>query len=474
MVWLATLSCYHKNGSITTIVQTLEYYTTRVAEGIKLEYKFYTYRSNTSYQGSPTQGQISYYVRVNGSNIKSGNKSSITIPNKGTTIYLLGDEKNLLSHIIKVGETNSGSFTLSFETTSTSGIDNLKGSNSVSVSYSAYTTKGTITKVPFRYYINYGNNDRLTDTKFTGDFVNATNDVETDNYRDTVNSHNVVIWNKNSGKKFKLLLEYPKESKQWYMVYNGSGTSYNLSENKVARAVGLMSMEKGTNYYGGKTQPLSRFYDTRVALDSYNSSGSYIGSDYRDIRIEMYLPQVPSSISVTQMSGEDYAYESNEFKASWPVTSRCNQYVIRYAVNSPTNVNSWTQCAEDIVIDGHNTINTIIDEDSVTSKNTCISSLLAGQRIRFNMRGRCSLSTDYTIDNVTKTVTYTYDSAETSSVEIQKQGGMVTYINNKYQNCHVCVVDNNGKLVKALAAYVYAYKDGSTTEKEWRLIKMNS
>ena len=48
--------------------------------------------------------------------------------------------------------------------------------------------------------------------------------------------------------------------------------------------------------------------------------------------------------------------------------------------------------------------------------------------------------------------------------------------NNEYkcQNCHVCVVDNNGKLVKALGTYVYAYKDGSTTEKEWRLIKMNA
>lgn len=71
-------------------------------------------------------------------------------------------------------------------------------------------------------------------------------------------------------------------------------------------------------------------------------------------------------------------------------------------------------------------------------------------------------------------MSYNYDGPETSEVIIQKQGGMVTYINNKYQNFHVCVVDNNGKIVKALAAYVCAYKDGSTTEKEWRLIKMNS
>ena len=472
---MATLSYYHKNGNITTIVQTLEYYTKRVAEGIKLEYKLYTYRSNTSYQGSPTNGQISYYVRVNNSSINSGSKSSLTVPNKGTKVYLFGGEDKLLSYTIEVGETESGSFTLSFETTTTTtGLTNFKSKNSTTVNYAAYTTKGLITKLPFRYYINHGNNDYPTDTKFTGDFVNAINDVETDNYRDKVNSHNTVIWDKNSGTKFKLLLEYPKESKKWYKVYEGSETSYNLSENKVARAVGLMSMGKGTNYYGGKTQPLSRYYDTRIALDSYNSSGTYIGTDYRDIRIEMYLPQVPSSISATPISGEDYAYESNKFKANWPITSRCNQYVIRYAVNSPTNVNSWTQY-EDIVVNGHDIINTII-EDSVTSKDACISSLLAGQRIKFNMRGRCSLSTDYTIDNVTKTITYTYDSAETytDGVQIQKQGGMVTYINNKYQNCHVCVVDNNGKLVKALAAYVYANKDGSTTEKEWRLIKMNS
>ena len=43
-------------------------------------------------------------------------------------------------------------------------------------------------------------------------------------------------------------------------------------------------------------------------------------------------------------------------------------------------------------------------------------------------------------------------------------------------NCHVCVVDNNGKLVKALATYVYTYKNKDKPEegKEWRLIKMNS
>lgn len=327
------------------------------------------------------------------------------------------------------------------------------GNTITSVKTSTVIQGGVITSVPYRYWLNNAD---------TGEFVDGSVD-------------NIVRWDKNGGGFFKLYLEYPIGGKM-YQVYSGTDNYFNLSSSSMARAVGLMAMANGTNwydnwYYNG-TQPLSRYYDTNVILKSYKDSDSnYIGSNYHDLRIEMYLPQIPSGFSVAQIDGEDYAYESNKFKASWPVTSRCNQYIIRYAVNSPTNANSWTQCKEDIVINGHNTTNAII-EDDMTFEDTRISSLLAGQRMKFNIRGRCSLRTDYIIDNVTKTITYTYDSAEISSNEIQKQGGMVTYINNKYQNCHVCVVDNNGKIVKALAAYVYAYKDGSKTEKEWRLIKM--
>lgn len=334
------------------------------------------------------------------------------------------------------------------------------GSNSYTdIKTSAVVQGGVITSVPFRYYFNNGN---------TGEFAEDST------------QNNTVTWDKNYGTLFALYLQYPKGG-TWYKVYTGSDNCFNLSSSDEARAVGLMAMVNGTNWYGSNTQPLSRYYDTSVILESYKDSWSnYIGNNYHDIRLEMFLPQVPSSISVTQIDEEDYAYESNKFKISWPVTSRCNQYVIRYAANSPTSVNSWIQCEEDVVVKGHEITNTIVEEDSVTSKNTCISSLLAGQKIKFNMRGRCSLSTDYTIDNVTKTITYTYDSAETSIVELQKQGGMVAYIRdnneNKYQNCHVCVVDNNGKLVKALATYVYTYKNENKPEegKEWRLIKMNS
>lgn len=332
------------------------------------------------------------------------------------------------------------------------------GSNTYTdIKTSTVVQGGVITSVPFRYYFN--NSD-------TGEFAEDST------------QNNTVTWDKNYGTLFSLYLQYPKGG-TWYCVYSGTNNSFNLSSSSIARAVGLMAMVNGTNWYGSNTQPLSRYYDTSVILESYKDNYSnYIGNNYHDIRLEMYLPQVPSSISVTQIEEEDYAYESNKFKASWPITSRCNQYVIRYAANSPTSANSWTQCIEDVVVSGHDITNTIIEENSVTSKNTCISSLLAGQKIQFGIRGRCSLSSTYTLNNETKTATYTYDSAETSIVELQKQGGMVAYINdgtnNKYQNCHVCVVDNNGKLVKALGTYVYAYKDNSTTEKEWRLIKMKS
>lgn len=333
------------------------------------------------------------------------------------------------------------------------------GSNTYTdIKTSTVVQGGIITSVPFRYYFNNSN---------TGEFAEDST------------QNNTVTWDKNYGEIFKLYLEYPNQSRQWYKVYDGTETSFNLSSSSIARAVGLMAMSEGTNWYGSSIQPLSRYYDTRIALDSYNN-GKYMGSDYHDIRLEMYLPQVPSSISVTQIDEEDYAYESNKFKISWPVTSRCNQYVIRYAANSPTSANSWTQCIEEVVVNGHDITNTIIEENSVTSKNTCISSLLAGQKIQFGIRGRCSLSSTYTLNNETKTATYTYDSAETSVVELQKQGGMIAYIRdnneNKYQNCHVCVVDNNGKLVKALATYVYTYKNENKKEegKEWRLIKMNS
>lgn len=319
----------------------------------------------------------------------------------------------------------------------------------IDVKTSTVIQGGVITSVPYRYFFNNAD---------TGEFVDDSVD-------------NIVRWDKNGGGFFELFLEYPIGGK-WYWVYSGTDNCFNLSSSPIARAVGLMAMSEGTNwydnwYYNG-TQPLSRYYDTNVVLMSYDNGNhdTYIGSNYHDLRLEMYLPQIPSSFSATQIDGEDYAYESNQFKVSWPVTSRCNQYVIRYAVNSPTNVNSWTQCSEDIIVEGH----------GANSNEVSIPSLLAGQKIRFNMRGRCSLSSTYTLGDETRTATYTYDSAETPIVELTKQGGMIVKTNNGYQNCHVCVMakdsEGNKKLVKALAAYVYAYKDGFKTEKEWRLIKM--
>ena len=164
----------------------------------------------------------------------------------------------------------------------------------------------------------------------------------------------------------------------------------------------------------------------------------------------MVLPQTPSNgKEASSDPEEDGSYKSNKFKISWESADNCNQYVINYKVSSLTGKTTTI----DKIAEGHDT----------TSCEISIPSLLAGQKIDFSIKGRCLLSV-----NESKV---SYDSELQSSVgTIKKQGGMITCTkengSDKYQNCHVCVVNEEGKIVKALAAYVYS-------DNSWKLIKMN-
>ena len=322
---------------------------------------------------------------------------------------------------------------------------------------------GIITKVPWRYYFSDSSNDG-----FKEDF-----------------SDNYIEWTKNAGEVFKVII-YQPNVKRREIIYEGEGNivkdsngndtgrrKIDLNKNKEARREALSCMANPDcgyyyyNSYNPSTQypyPSAKFYDSTLILESYkNNKTDLISSSEETMRIELSCPRtIPSNFKISPIEEDDFSYGSNNFKVTWNPVDWANQYIIRYALESLTTKNSWYQCKEDVVVKGDETI----EGHDITSYIVSIPSALAGQKIRFTLKSRWHGEADG--------LSYDYDGPETSSVEIQKQGGMVTYINNKYQNCHVCVVDNNGKLVKALAAYVYAYKDGSTTEKEWRLIKMNS
>lgn len=330
---------------------------------------------------------------------------------------------------------------------------------------------GIITKVPWRYYFSDSSNDG-----FKEDF-----------------SDNYVEWTKNAGEVFQVAIYQPNIDR-WKGIYLGEGNvvrdsngndtgkrKIDLNKNESARGEALSCMTNSDcgyyyyNDYNPSAQhpyPSAKFYDSTLVLESYKIvnyetvypkyNGKYIDyiSNSREImRIELSCPRdIPSNFKISPIGEEDFSYSSNNFNITWNPVDWANQYVIRYALESPTTKNSWYQCKEDIIIEGHD----------ITSYIVSIPSALAGQKIKFTLKSRWHGEADG--------LSYDYDGPETSEVMIQKQGGMVTYINNKYQNCHVCVVDNNGKIVKALAAYVYAYKNKDKPEEgiEWRLIKMNS
>lgn len=343
------------------------------------------------------------------------------------------------------------------------GICTYGNNTGTGVKTSTVVQGGIITKVPWRYYFSDSSNDG-----FREDF-----------------SDNYIEWTKNAGEVFKVII-YQSNVKRRGIIYEGEGNivkdsngndtgrrKIDLNKNKEARREALSCMTNPDcgywyyNDYNPSAQypyPSAKFYDSTLVLESYkNNKTDLISSSTETMRIELTCPwTIPSNFKISPIEGDDFSYGSNHFNITWNPVDWANQYVIRYALESPTTKNSWSQCKEDIIVKGDETI----EGHDITSYIVSIPSALAGQKIRFTLKARWHGEADG--------LSYDYDGPETSIVELQKQGGMVTFINNKYQNCHVCVVDNNGKLVKALATYVYAYKDGSTTEKEWRLIKMNA
>lgn len=332
---------------------------------------------------------------------------------------------------------------------------------------------GIITKIPWRYYFSDSSNDGFTED----------------------GSDNYIEWIKNGGEVFQVAIHQPNVGR-WMGIYWGEGDivkdsngndtgkrKIDLNKNESARREALSCMinpDCGYWYYNSSNPsaqypyPSAKFYDSTLILESYRivdyATGypkyngkyiDYISSSREIMRIELYCPRtIPSNFKISSIGEEDFSYSSNNFKVTWNPVDWANQYIIRYALESPTTKNSWDQYKKDIIVEGHD----------ITSHIISIPSALAGQKIRFTLKARWH--------GEAGGLSYDYNGPETPIAEIQKQGGMVTYINNKYQNCHVCVMakdsEGNKKLVKALAAYVYAYKDDSTTETEWRLIKMNS
>lgn len=451
------------------------------------------YKSGTAWSSIGKPGAI---------NIKQNSDLSITIsgtwPSNGTNnpvkycdLYYKWNSStaawNDSNKYVKIGASSNGNYSYTIPTsdvlngTHTSiavrvyGICTYGNNTGTDVKTSTVVQGGIITKVPWRYYFSDSSNDG-----FREDF-----------------SDNYIEWTKNVGEVFQVAI-YQPNIRRWKSIYWGEGDivkdsngndtgkrKIDLNKNKSARREALSCMTNsncGYWYYNSSNPsaqhpyPSARFYDSTLVLESYkivnyktdyskynDKYTDFISNSTETMRIELSCPRtIPSNFKISPIEEEDFSYSSNNFNITWNPVDWANQYVIRYALESPITKNSWYQCKEDIIVKGDETI----EGHDITSYIVSIPSALAGQKIRFTLKARWHGEADG--------LSYDYDGPETSIVELQKQGGMVTFINNKYQNCHVCVVDNNGKLVKALATYVYAYKDGSTTEKEWRLIKMNS
>ena len=451
------------------------------------------YNSGTAWSSIGTPGTI---------NIEQNGDLSITIsgtwPSNGTNnpvkycdLYYKWNSTDVnwqnYSKYVKIEKASSGNYSYTIpvadvlDGTHTSiavkiyGICTYGNNTYTDVKTSTVIQGGIITKIPWRYYFSDASNDGFRED-------------DSDNY---------IEWIKNGGEVFQVAIHQPNVGR-WMGIYWGEGDivkdsngndtgkrKIDLNKNESARREALSCMinpDCGYWYYNSSNPsdqypyPSAKFYDSTLILESYRIvdyateypkyNGKYIDyiSSSREImRIELYCPRatIPFNFTISSIGGEGFSYCSNNFKVSWNPIAFANQYIIRYALESPTTKNSWSQ-EKDIIVKGDETI----EGHDITSYIVSIPSALAGQKIKFTLKPRWH--------GEAGGLSYDYDAPETSEVIIQKQGGMVTYINNKYQNCHVCVVDNNGKIVKALAAYVYADKDGSTTEKEWRLIKMNS
>lgn len=291
------------------------------------------------------------------------------------------------------------------------------------------------TEMPHRWYIN---ND-------TGGIRNA---------NPTGWNYTQVKYDKKAATSNRIWLKY---NGTWgdYIATGNIANPYSLFNSRTAIYNALCGIASNGTYWYDKniaSYALANYYDTRIYLGSYNSSGTDMGHDETDIRVEISMPRVPTGLSVTANRAIDYSYSDGLFNVAWNRAAYCSHYVIYYRVYSQNG--SYALYNKEVEVAGYNT----------TSTQIKIDNLLAGQRVEFWIKGRWK----YTVNNQT----FSFDSTEWSpSVSIHKQGGMVAKVGSTYKNCHAYVANNQGKPYKADAVYVYTYKDNSTV-KEYRLVKM--
>lgn len=139
-------------ASYRTIVFVLEWSSTRVASGVSVTYSFYAFREN-AWSGTQTQGNISWHVCINDSDINSGSQS-VLIPNDHSRVYFA----NNVTYTVPVSDQySSGSFNISMYSTSPDITNLVCAKQSATENYSAFSER-TAPGTPTISILDNGNN----------------------------------------------------------------------------------------------------------------------------------------------------------------------------------------------------------------------------------------------------------------------------------------------------------------------------
>lgn len=134
---MATLGKYQGDGVTSGYVYNwMEYSISRAKTSYTITFNIKFQRVNT-YSGTPTQGNVTAYFRLNGADIKNSGSKNFTVPNNKSIVTLFSG-----THTVNLGEFNSASITVGYRCTRSSGSDHLQVSNktSGSITVNPYTT----------------------------------------------------------------------------------------------------------------------------------------------------------------------------------------------------------------------------------------------------------------------------------------------------------------------------------------------
>lgn len=139
-------------ASYRTIVFVLEWSSTRIASGVSVTYSFYAFREN-AWSDTQTQGNISWHVCINDSDINSGSQS-VLIPNDHSRVYFA----NNVTYTVPVSDQYSGgSFSISMYSTSSNNPNLVCAKQSATENYSAFSER-TAPGTPTINILDNGNN----------------------------------------------------------------------------------------------------------------------------------------------------------------------------------------------------------------------------------------------------------------------------------------------------------------------------